>query len=243
MTHPKGLLQTSDDTRAKHPLVKEETSKPAWGRGKHLQREMFLWGLRDSALAERPYTHTHTPRGTQPPPTVCGHPAWTQAEGSVTLAEGETQGKWAGVVVPRCTDVGRCEGQPAAVPCPHALPLPDLLCPAQRQTLLPTQLKTCPVEAQWSETWGQNRERGLFMAAEPCGEGHRFEGTRGPQPEGGGDPCRVTGRSAQKRLWPCQGWWHRKERPEVSLSILSSTIPTPCWGAARRPKTHSLGRF
>ena len=62
-------------------------------------------------------------RGTQPPPTVCGHPAWTQAEGSVTLVEGETQGKWAGAVVPWCTDVGCCKGtdslllSPAPRPC------------------------------------------------------------------------------------------------------------------------------
>ena len=167
-------MQTSDDTRAKHPLVKEETSKPACPPPSVClsKREMFLWGLRDSASAERKHTHTHThthtPRGTQPPPTVCGHPAWTQAEGSVTLAEGETQGKWAGAVVPRCTDVGCCKGTACCCPLPPrpATSRPAVPCSAT-QTLLPTQLKTCPVEAQWSETWGQNRERGLFMAAEP----------------------------------------------------------------------------
>ena len=181
--HPKGLLQTSDDKRAKHPFVKEESSKPTCPPPSVCvclsKRGMFLWGLRDSALAEHTRTHTHThthtqrdsaqphPEGPNPLPTVCGHPAWTQAEGSVTLAEGETQGKWAGVVVHRCTDVGCCKGTACCCPLPPppATSRPGVPCSAtQTQT---TQLKTCPVEAQWSETWGQNRERGLFMAAEP----------------------------------------------------------------------------
>ena len=68
--HPKGLLQTSDDKRAKHPFVKEESSKPACPSPSVCvclsKRGMFLWGLRDSALAEHTHTHTHTHSGTQP---------------------------------------------------------------------------------------------------------------------------------------------------------------------------------
>ena len=149
--HPKGLLQTSDDKRAKHPFVKEESSKPTCPPPSVCvclsKRGMFLWGLRDSALAEHTrahthtHTHTHTHSGTQPnrtqrDPTLClqcvgtqpglrlkGLSPWLKEKHRASGQEWLCTGAQMWVVA---------KGQPAAVPCPHPLPLPDLVCPAQQ---------------------------------------------------------------------------------------------------------------